>query len=163
MTKGEKIQKLVLFAAMSVGALLIAEGYLRVRGFVDRVDAAGRQIAVLKQEVDFLRVQLDVAPRLGVYQPPVLAAAPSTQQQFVLPIPEPMRFSPAAQERLPKMARVKDAPALTSSESPAKADAVPDDGRVVLMKDAKEPKVAAAPAQQAVAMPAVDVKLWPKK
>lgn len=173
--KGETIQKLVLFGAMSFGALLVAEGYLRVRSFVDRVDATDKQVAVLKQEVDFLRVQLDVVPRPGA-QPSGLAAAalaqPQPQPQSLtsyLPIPEPMRFSPAGQDRTVKAVRTKEPATPDPSVEPTKADAIPDDGKIVLMKDAKEPKAAAAPAAPstaappAVATPTVDVKLWPKK
>jgi hypothetical protein len=177
--KGETIQKLVLFGAMSLGALLVAEGYLRVRSFVDRVDATDKQVAVLKQEVDFLRVQLDVVPRPGA-QPSELAAAalaqpqpqPQPQPQSLtsyLPIPEPMRFSPAGQDRTVKVVRTKETAAPDPSVEPTKADAIPDDGKIVLMKDAKEPKASAAPAAPsaaappAVATPTVDVKLWPKK
>jgi len=174
--RGEKIQKLVLFGAMSLGALLVAEGYLRVRAFVDRVDATDRQVAVLKQEVEFLRVQLDVVPRAGL--PAALTVAPQTQPQpepqlqphpTFLPIPEPMRVSPAGQDRTIKAVRTKDAAALEIRDEPAKAEAVPDDGKIVLMKDVKEPKAAASPAAPsvaappAVATPTVDVKLWPKK
>jgi hypothetical protein len=174
--KGETIQKLVLFGTMSVGALLVAEGYLRVRAFVDRVDATDKQVAVLKQEVDFLRVQLDVVPRPGV-QPLALAPAPQAQPQpqpvshsTFLPIPEPMRFSSAGQDRTIKAVRTKEAAAPEISDEPAKADAIPDDGKIVLMTAVKEPKAAAAApaapsgaAPATVATPTVDVKLWPKK
>jgi len=166
--KGEKIQKLVLFGAMIVGALLFAEGYLRVRTFVDRVDAADRQLVSLKQEVDFLRVQLDVVPRPGVVAASMVAATPQMQPQpqqppLALPIPEPMRL-PVPQER-PQKARVKDAAVLPAGDEPAKAEDAPDDGKIVLLKDVKESKAAPAPgpAPQAVATPTVDVKLWPKK
>lgn len=173
MTKGEKIQKLVLFGAMSIGALLVAEGYLRVRSFVDRVDATDKQVAVLKQEVDFLRVQLDVVPRPSA-PPLALAAAPQAQPQPVshptfLPIPEPMRFSSAGQDRTIRPVRTKEAAALEINSEPAKADAVPDDGKIVLMTAVKEPKATAGPAAPSVAAPVtvatptVDVKLWPKK
>lgn len=175
--KGETIQKLVLFGTMSIGALLVAEGYLRVRAFVDRVDATDKQVAVLKQEVDFLRVQLDVVPRPGV-QPLAVAAAPQAQplsqpqpvsHPTFLPIPEPMRFSSAGQDRTIKVARTKEAAAPEINDEPVKADAVPDDGKIVLMTAVKEPKAAAAPAAPSVAAPAtvatptVDVKLWSKK
>lgn len=171
--KGETIQKLVLFGTMCVGALLVAEGYLRVRAFVERVDATDRQVAVLKQEVEFLRVQTDVLPRPGA-QPPALAAMAQPQPQpqpqshpAFLPMPEPMRFSPAGQDRRNKGVRAKEGAAPEVSDKPAKADAIPDDGKIVLMKDVKEIKAAAAPgapaASPAVATPTVDVKLWPKK
>lgn len=173
--KGETIQKLVLFGTMSIGALLVAEGYLRVRAFVDRVDATDKQVAVLKQEVDFLRVQLDVVPRPGV-EPLALAPAPQAQpqqqpvsHQTFLPIPEPMRFPSAGQDRTFKAVRTKEAAAPDKDDEPAKADAIPDDGKIVLMTAVREPKTAAAPATPsgaapaAVATPTVDVKLWPKK
>lgn len=171
--KGETIQKLVLFGTMSIGALLVAEGYLRVRAFVDRVDATDKQVAVLKQEVDFLRVQLDVVPRPGV-QPLALAPAPQAQPQpaslpTFLPIPEPMRFPSAGQDRAIKAVRTKEAAAPEIHDEPAKGDAIPDDGKIVLMTASKEPKAAAAPAAPSgaapvtVATPTVDVKLWPKK
>lgn len=175
MIKGETIQKLVLFGTMSVGALLVAEGYLRVRAFVDRVDATDRQVAVLKQEVDFLRVQLDVVPRPGV-QPLASAPAPQAQPQpqpashpIFLPIPEPMRFPPAGQDRAIKAVRIKEGAAPEINDEAAKADAIPDDGKIVLMTAVKEPKAVAAPAAPpgaaptTVATPTVDVKLWSKK
>lgn len=171
--KGETIQKLVLFGTMSIGALLVAEGYLRVRAFVDRVDATDKQVALLKQEVDFLRVQLDVVPRPGVEH---LALAPHSQAQpqpaahpTFLPIPEPMRSTSAGQDRTIKAVRTKDAAAPEINDEAAKADAIPDDGKIVLLTAVKEPKAAAAPAAPsgaapaAVSTPTVDVKLWPKK
>lgn len=168
MIKGEKIQKLVLFGAMIVGALLVAEGYLRVRTFVDRVEAADRQLVALKQEVDFLRVQLDVVPRPGVVAAPMVAATPQLQfqppqQPLVLPIPEPMRL-PVPQER-PQKARVKEVAVSPGGDEPAKAEGAPVDGKIVLLKDVKESKAApgAALAPQAVATPTVNVQLWPKK
>jgi hypothetical protein len=165
--KGETIQKLVLFGAMTLGALLIADGYLRARAFIDRVDAADRNIALLNNEVEYLRVQLDVAPRpatpaapFQAAQVPVIAGA---SQPLALPLPEPMRLPLPAQDRPQRLARTKDDPGLTRSDELAKADAVPDDGKVVLMRDAKESKSAAPPAQQEAATSTVNVKLWAQK
>ena len=168
MKKSETVQKLVLFGAMTVGALLVAEGYLRVRTFVDRVNTVDRQIVALKQEVNFLRVQFDVVPRPGVVAAPPLAATvqpqPQPLQPFALPIPEPMRISPAPQER-PKNERAKDAAVSPSEKGAITSEAEPDDGKIVLLKDAKETKAAPAPltGSQPAAAPTVDVKLWPKK
>ena len=165
MKKGELIQKLVLFGAMTVGALLIAESYIQARAFVGRVDAADGQIAQLKQEVEYLRVQLDVSPRpIAQLAPQPVQAIAMAPQSLTLPLPEPMRFPSAGTERPPRQSRGKDAPAPGTKDELEKADAVPDDGKVVLMKDAKESKPALAPAQQQeVAAPTVDVKLWTKK
>lgn len=160
MKKGETIQKLLLFAAMSAGALLVAEGYLRARAFVDQVNAASHEIALLKHEVESLRVQVDVTPRpAGQQSPEPLALAQVQPQPYVLPIPEPMRFPAAPQVRQQKQVHTNAIAAAAVADEPEKADAVPDDGKVVLMK---ETKAAAAPAAQ-VATPTVDVKLWAKK
>lgn len=164
MVKGEKFQKLVLFGGMCAGALLCAEAYLQGRAFVARVDAAERQVALLKQEVEALRVQVDVTPRPASPAPaPVIAAV---SPSLTLPIPEPMRIAAVAPERFRKTSPAAEASHVDASAPPGKTDEVPDDGRVVLMKDAKEAKAATqAPsaAQQAVATPTVDVKLWAKK
>jgi hypothetical protein len=155
--KGETIQKLVLFGAMAVGAVLVAEAYLQARAFVARVDRADRQISLIKQEVNALRVQLDVTPPLSVQAGPVLATAP---QPIALPIPEPMRLPLPAPERQQRPARTKDVVQNVSSDERPKTDAVPDDGKVVLLK---EPKGAPAPAATPAAEAAVDVKLLVKK
>lgn len=162
--KGEKFQKLVLFGGMCAGALLCAEGYLQGRAFVARVGVAERQVALLKQEVEALRVQVEVTPRPASPAPaPVIAPGPHS---LMLPIPEPMRIPAAAHERSRKTPPAADVSQVAISDQPGKSDAVPDDGRVVLMKDVKEAKGATqAPTagQQAVATPTVDVKLWAKK
>lgn len=162
--KGEKFQKLVLFGGMCAGALLCAEGYLQGRAFVARVGVAERQVALLKQEVETLRVQLEVTPRPPSPAPaPVIAAAPHS---LMLPIPEPMRVPAAAPERSHKTPHSPEGVQVATGDQPGKSDAVPDDGRIVLMKDVKEAKGATqAPTagQQAVATPTVDVKLWAKK
>lgn len=164
MVKGEKFQKLVLFGGMCAGALLCAEGYLQGRAFIARVGAAERQVALLKQEVEALRIQVDVTPRAASPAPaPVIAAVPHS---LMLPIPEPMRVPAAAQERSRKAPPAAEVSQVATSDQPSKTDAVPDDGRIVLMKDVKEAKgVTQAPpaGQQAVATPTVDVKLWAKK
>jgi len=155
--KGETIQKLVLFGAMAVGAVLVAEAYLQARAFVARVDNVDRQISLLKQEVSALNVQLDVTPQMSVQAGPVLAAAP---QSIALPIPEPMRFPLPTPERQPKSARTKDIAQNVSSDERPKNDAVPDDGKVVLLK---ETKGAPVPAATSATEAAVDVKLLVKK
>jgi len=155
--KGETIQKLVLFGAMAIGAVLVAEGYLQARAFVARVDKADRQISSLKQEVEALRVQLDVTPQPSLQPGPVFAAAP---QPVALPIPEPLRLPLPAPERQQKAARVKDVAQNVSSDEQPKTEAVPDDGKVVLMK---EPKGSPAPAATPAAAATVDVKLLVKK
>jgi hypothetical protein len=157
--KREAIQKLVMFGAMTFGALLIAEGYLRARAFVDRVNTADHQIALLRHEVEALRVQVDETPR-GSGQPTTMLAAVPAPSPLVLPIPEPMRLPVAAPERPQKAGRVKDTPALAVAPEPAKSDPVPDDGKIVLMKDTK---AAPASAQQVAGAATVDVKLWAKK
>lgn len=156
MKRSETVQKLVLFSAMAAGAVLVAEGYLQARAFVARVDSADRQISLLKQEVNALRVQVDVTPQPTVQPGPILAAVP---QAAAFPIPEPMRLPLPAPERRQKPARVKDT-AQTSADEQPKTDGVPDDGRIVLMK---EPKAAPAPPTAPAATATVDVKLLVKK
>lgn len=157
MKKGETIQKLVLFGAMAAGAVLVAEGYLQARAFVARVDKADRQISLLKQEVDAMRVQLDVTPHPVVQPGPVLA---TVTQPTTFPIPEPMRLPLPAPERQQKPARVKDTAQNAGGDEQPKTDAVPDDGKIVLMKEPKAPPVPAGPPPAAGT---VDVKLLVKK
>lgn len=157
MKKSEIVQKLVLFGAMAVGAVLVVESYLQARAFVARVDRADRQISLLKQEVNALRVQLDVTPLPTMQHEPILATAP---QATAFPIPEPMRLPLPVPERQQKPARVKDAAQNISADEQPKTDGVPDDGKIVLMKEPKaSPATPAAPAAAAT----VDVKLLVKK
>jgi hypothetical protein len=155
--KGETIQKLVLFGMMAVGAVLIAEGYLRARAFVARVDSADRQISLLKQEVSALRVQFDITPRPTVQPSPVMAAVP---QPIAFPIPEPMRLPLPIPERQHKPTHAKDTAQNSGSDEQPKADAVPDDGKIVLMK---EPKASSPPVAAPATAATVDVKLMVKK
>lgn len=156
MKRSEIVQKLVLFAAMAAGAVLVAEGYLQARAFLARVDRADREISLLKQEVNAFRVQLEVTPQPTMQPGPALPAAP---QATGLPIPEPMRLPLPVPERQQKPARVKDTAQNTGTDEQLKTDGVPDDGKIVLMK---EPK--ASPAQPAApAAATVDVKLLVKK
>lgn len=157
MKKGEAIQKLVLFGVMALGAVLVAEGYLRARAFVERVDNADRQISLLKQEVNFLRVQLDVTPQPRVEPAPAIAAVSTPP---FLPVPEPMRLPLPAPERPQKSARVRDVAQNVANDEQPKVDAVPDDGKVVLMKETKS---SPAPAATSAAAASVDVKLLVKK
>jgi hypothetical protein len=157
MKKGETIQKLVLFGVMAIGAVLVAEAYLQARAFVARVDKADRHISLLKQEVDALRVQLDMTLRPVAQPGPLLAAA---AQPAALPIPEPMRLPLPAPERRQKLARAKDVAQNAGGDEPPKSDAVPDDGKVVLLK---ESKVSPTPAATPATVAGVDVKLLVRK
>ena len=157
MKRSETVQKLVLFGAMVVGAVLVAEGYLQARAFVARVDRADREISLLKQEVNAFRVQLDVTPQPTMQPGPMLAAAP---QATAFPIPEPMRLPLPVPERQQRPSRVKDTAQNTSADEQPKTDGVPDDGKIVLMK---EPKASPAPPAAPAAAATVDVKLLVKK
>ncbi|UTY55876.1 hypothetical protein [Massilia sp. erpn] len=152
MKNGETMRKLAVSGAMAATAVLAVEGYLRARAFADRVEATQRQIALLRNELEALRVQADMTPRpAGPWAP---ATAATAGPNLVLPLPEPMRLPLPAAERQLKAPPPK---AAAGAHAQAGVEAISDDGKVVLAQEGK-PAPAAAGAQ-----PAVDVKLMAKQ
>jgi hypothetical protein len=133
--------------AVAVVALVLVtnECYRHVRGLVDDVSHAQRDIAVLKRDLYVLQVQLDNRPATPAARIEEVAPPPAF---LPAPLPLPMR-------RVPAIAEEPSRPKAEPQSNGEKKSLV----SVALMSDLKGPTATTEPGGKPAAGPTVNVKL----
>jgi hypothetical protein len=154
--KQRPVQKLVAVVAAVSAIAFVTEGYLRVRDFVVQTQNANREIAVLKHDLQTLKVVLDNTP-----------LAPSVQARPALSIGQIPAPVPLSELPLPDLPPPKASTPAVSRAIPSKnKNDKPDDEieGIVLLNDFKNVVAGSQPpAAQARSESGLDVKLLDRK